>query len=185
MADMFPALAQNDEVSFSFIINEEEIEGGRDLRMVISDGDEIVVFPLGEIPQEKCDTVITRTYQLSHSVPVFWKLSGIAGESAVRVSTSDGDFTWSWDPATAETVKTDKVTLTISTIPGVTPKGKYDVNVQVSEDGETWTDKATLTFDTESGGTSHRSSGGGCDAGIAGGLTLLALAGLSLLRRGK
>ena len=46
MADMFPALAQNDEASFSFIINEEEIEGGRDLRMVISDGDEIVVFPL-------------------------------------------------------------------------------------------------------------------------------------------
>ena len=196
-AEMLPVLSQGDKASFSFILNEEEIAGGTNFRMVISDGDETVVFPLGEIPKDICDSVISRTYHLSHDFPVYWLLlppdltaSSMAKEAAVRVSSasesasaseSDGVFDWSWDRDFTE--KQDKMTLTISTIPGVTPRGKHIFTVMISDDGENWTEKEKLTFDTENEGSGG--GGGGCDAGITGGLAILALFGLSLLRRGK
>ncbi len=114
----------------------------------------------------------------------------MAKEAAVRVSSasesasaseSDGVFDWSWDRDFTE--KQDKMTLTISTIPGVTPRGKHIFTVMISDDGENWTEKEKLTFDTENEGSGG--GGGGCDAGITGGLAILALFGLSLLRRGK
>ena len=103
-----------------------------------------------------CDKVITKTYTLSNDVAVFWRLSDISQTSAsyasynAQISASVDDFTVSWTPQNAETVKTQNVTLSISTIAGKTEVGEYAFNVQVSEDGENWTDKQTLNFEATS-----------------------------------
>ena len=71
-AEMLPVMSQGDDVTFSFILNEEEVMDGWNLRLVIADGEELVVFPLdkrtgggsGGGGSSGCDAGITGAFAL-------------------------------------------------------------------------------------------------------------------------
>lgn len=141
------------------------------------------------------DSVVTETYELSHDVPVFWRINGIADvisnpnaedmyvkDSAALPATPE-EFSLTWNPSDAETVRTASTELTVSTIPGVTRAGQYAFTVQVSEDGETWTEKDALIFGAADSGNTNfvSSSSSGCDWGYS----PLALMVLAVMMRRK
>ena len=130
------------------------------------------------------DSVVTKTYELSSDIPVFWRISDIFEDhsissdndveaSEVEDNQTSGfldDFNITWDPSDAGTVKTDNVTITISTIPGKTLKGDYSFNVQTSEDGITWNDHDILTLNSADASNSSNSTGsssGGCNSDLS------------------
>ena len=141
---------------------------------------------------------VTKTYELSHDIPVLWRLGEVVemvntsetesvddettSNITVSASATEEDFTITWNPKDAETTKTDNVEITISTIPGITLKGNYGFTIEISEDGETWEELEVLTFEqnlnldeeTDNDNGLHSSSGG-CDAGISA-LSILLLA---------
>ncbi len=141
---------------------------------------------------------VTKTYELSHDIPVLWRLGEVVemvntsetesvddettSNITVSASATEEDFTITWNPEDAETTKTDNVEITISTIPGITLKGNYGFTIEISEDGETWEELEVLTLEqnlnldeeTDNDNGLHSSSGG-CDAGISA-LSILLLA---------
>lgn len=129
------------------------------------------------------DSLITRTYEMSNDVAVYWRVESIADvitdtsadlyvkDSAASPATPE-EFSLVWDPSDAETNMTSTANLTVSTIPGVTRAGQYAFRIQISEDGETWKDKESLMFGDVSGSSSSvsnfgtSSSSGGCNSGL-------------------
>ncbi|MBQ4402608.1 MAG: hypothetical protein II832_10605 [Synergistaceae bacterium] len=166
----------------------ELLYGTEDSPGLIGDADPELEVASGDVsadvePDETryYDSVITETYALSHDVPVFWRINGIADvisdtdtedvyvkDSAALPATPE-EFSLVWSPSDAGTVKTAATELTVSTIPGVTRAGQYALTVQVSEDGETWTDKDALMFGTADSGSTNglSSSSSGCDWGYS------------------
>ena len=166
----------------------ELLYGTEDSPGLIGDADPELEVASGDVsadaePDETryYDSVITETYALSHDVPVFWRINGIADvisdtdtedvyvkDSAALPATPE-EFSLVWSPSDAGTVKTAATELTVSTIPGVTRAGQYAFTVQVSEDGETWTDKDALIFGAADSGSTNfvSSSSSGCNWGYS------------------
>lgn len=182
-----------------------EIYGDEDFT-VDSEDHELEVLSADEYPEEDdtdkyVQSVITQTWTLSNDVPVFWRLKGVAelidtsssdvGTASISAATvTADDFTIIWNPEDTETNKTGEAELTASTIVGVTPRGRYAVVVEISEDGETWEEKEALEFDAESsstngGGTTLSSSSGGCNSGISALCFGILLSALMLRRKAR
>ncbi len=140
-----------------------------------------------------CDTVITETFALSHDTPVFWRINGV---SEFIDTSSSGDvrtfsiphvlgeeFNVSWEPEDSEKVR--KITLTISTIPDVTPAGNYAFRIEISEDGTNWQEKELVNLNAGGGSSPDNvfpsSSSGGCNSGFS--LCAAGLAFVLILRR--
>ena len=146
-------------------------------------------FTLDEIPDNIVSSATEKTYTLTASEDVFWKISSVKLNDTVSTSDEDDE---DYDDRiylriNLETVSKDDdapsdygtaATITVSSITGYTPKGDYEITVQQSaNDGDDWTDAGTLKFSTENGennsgsngnrGTSPSSNGGGgCNAGF-------------------
>ncbi len=97
--------------------------------------------------------------------------AGSVSVASSLITATEDDFSITFNPENAGTVKTDKVDITASSIAGVTPKGSYGLIVESSEDGENWEQKGVLKMDTsDNGGNSQyysSSSSSGCDAGVS------------------
>lgn len=144
-------------------------------------------------------SVISRIWTLSNDKPVFWRTNGVfvmvdtssdIGSSAAPLTATEEDFVIVWEPDNLEDNKASEATITASTIAGVTPKGKYALAVEISEDGENWEEKEALEFDAESSSINNNNGGegganilssskGGCNSG----LSVLSLGILLILRR--
>ena len=83
-----------------------------------------------------------------------------------------------------------EVVITVSSIAGLTPKGKFEITIQRSTDGDEWENAKVLTFDASEEGSSYEgiiagvgSSGGGCNTGLVCGAFALLLGGITALRK--
>ena len=114
-SEMFPVIAKGDNIYFTFILNEDEIKNGRNLRLVVSDGDSSVEYLLderlgsgtntpdtpknddtepggnngdvsGETPAENLvKDVITRSYVIEASSPVLWRIGDVTVKSSAYI----------------------------------------------------------------------------------------------------
>ena len=106
-SEMLPVIAKGDSIYFTFILNEEEIKNGKNLRLVVTDGDSSVEYMLderpgsgttapetpkddstdpggntGDVPGEApagnfVNDVITRSYVVEASSPVLWRIGNV------------------------------------------------------------------------------------------------------------
>ena len=209
--EMFPLLAKGDRIEFSFLLNETEIQNGRNLRLTIADSGSYVEYIVDEKlssditieapesediqPDEQLiNEVITQSYDLEKGSPVLWRLGNVTVSSdALIFEAAAADLVQvAVVPSDAETSPVSKVTVTASTIAGRTLKGVYRIPVQTSTDGLMWDEDIVLRFapgspDGQGGGGSWSdslpgSSGSSCGT-LNGGIMLLVCAVMILKGR--
>ncbi|MBQ7215710.1 MAG: hypothetical protein IJS39_06970 [Synergistaceae bacterium] len=209
--EMFPLLAKGDRIEFSFLLNETEIQNGRNLRLTIADSGSYVEYIVdeklssdntGDVPESEdvqpeeklINEVITQSYELEKDSPVLWRLGNVtvSSDALLFEAAADDLVKVSVVPADAETSPVSKVTVTASTIAGKTLEGVYRIPVQTSTDGSLWDEDIVLTFtpgspDGQGGGGSWSytplgSSGNSCGT-LNGGEMLLVCAAVILKGR--
>ena len=114
-SEMLPVIAKGDSIYFTFILNEEDIKNGKNLRLVVTDGDSSVEYMLderpgsgttapdtpkndstdpggnigdvpGEAPAENfVNDVITRSYVVEASSPVLWRIGNVTMKSSAYI----------------------------------------------------------------------------------------------------
>lgn len=102
---------------------------------------------------EKVEGKISKTFTLSNSTPVCWKID----KKSITISTSSLKSAANSDlieievsPSDAETVPTNQITVTVSTIAGTTPaNGEFEIPVMTSPAGSegVWIEKEAILFD--------------------------------------
>ncbi|MBQ9433211.1 MAG: hypothetical protein IJU26_03240, partial [Synergistaceae bacterium] len=209
--EMFPLLAKGDRIEFSFLLNETEIQNGRNLRLTIADSGSYVEYIVDEKlssditieapesediqPDEQLiNEVITQSYELEKGSPILWRLGNvtISSDALIFEAAADDLVKVAVVPANAETSPVSKVTVTASTIAGKTLRGVYRIPVQTSTDGLMWNEDIVLTFapgspDGQGGGGSWSDSllespGSSCGT-LNGGIMLLVCAVMILKGR--
>ena len=209
--EMFPLLAKGDKIEFSFLLNETEIQNGRNLRISIADSGSYVEYIVDEklssditidVPESEdtqpdeqlINEVITQSYELEKDSPVLWRLGNVTVSSDALMFEAAADDLVKVDvvPSDAETSPVSKVSITASTIAGKTLEGVYMIPVQTSTDGSLWDEDIVLRFapgspDGQKGGGSWEavsigSSGNSCGT-LDGGMMLLVCAVMILKRR--
>ena len=175
--EMFPLLAKGDRIEFSFLLNETEIQNGRNLRLTIADSGSYVEYIVdeklssdntGDVPESEdvqpeeklINEVITQSYELEKDSPVLWRLGNVtvSSDALLFEAAADDLVKVSVVPADAEISPVSKVTVTASTIAGKTLEGVYRIPVQTSTDGSLWDEDIVLMFTP---GSSDGQGGGG------------------------
>ena len=203
-----PVIVNGDIMYFTFILNEDEIKNGRNLRLVVTDGDSSVEYSLDDIlsgdttasdtPKDDTEPVsnlvndiITRSYVVEASSPVLWRIGDVTVKSSAYIfgAAADDLLKITMSPSDAGTFAAGRITVTVSTIAGKTLEGVYSIPVQTSSDGAEWSDERTLTFDTKAGSGSEtgqarriKSASGGCEA-VNAVLILCAISAMMIKRK--
>lgn len=114
-SEMFPVISKGDIMYFTCILNEDEIKNGKNLRLVVTDGDLSVEYLLDERPSGGTNTpdtpknddtepggktdnvpdetpaenlvkdVITRSYVVEASSPVLWRIGDVSVKSSAYI----------------------------------------------------------------------------------------------------
>lgn len=175
---------------------------------VVADIIDASAKPENTVEGEKVEQKVSKTFTLSNSTPVCWKIDKdniILSTSSLIASSLNGAAASDLigievSPSDAETVPTSQITVTVSTIAGTTPaSGEFEIPVKTSPTGtdETWTDKEAILFDVaevvEENKNSNQasspsnnnvsSSGGGCGLGLGLSGLMFALSALILKRK--
>ena len=136
-------------------------------------------FTLDAIPGNIVSSATEKTYTLTASEEVFWKISSVKLNGSVSTSDEeDDDRTYlriNLDTGNEAMMNYGtEATITVGSIIGYTPKGDYEITVQKSaDDGDEWTEAGTLKFTAANSENSKDSSGNtispsnsGCNAGF-------------------
>lgn len=132
---------------------------------------------------------IAKTFTFSKDIAVCWRVNSadikLEENSAAYENLTSADlilFTFNVD--SADTVPAKESALAVMSIATITPAGNYSIPVQFSTDnGKTWTDEKIITFKTseliagnqDNNVEGPNGSGGGCNSGVLGVMTLAAV----------